>query len=100
MYCLLEYGLGVLCTVWQLDPHIALSECFEFATIGSGDGGVIDWAVIDECITVGTVMSTCATVDACTKLGIGNIESDCDFNIVRHAGCYTLTGSLSVRPCR
>ena len=31
-------------------------------------------------------MSTCATVNACTKSGFGNVESVCDFNVVRHAG--------------
>ena len=31
-------------------------------------------------------MLTCAAVDACTKLGFGNIESICDFNVVGRAG--------------
>ena len=31
-------------------------------------------------------MSTCATVNACTKLGFGNVESVCDFNVVGRAG--------------
>ena len=31
-------------------------------------------------------MSTCATVNACTKSGFGNIESVCDFNVVGCAG--------------
>ena len=31
-------------------------------------------------------MSTCATVNACAKSGFGNVESICNFNIVRHAG--------------
>ena len=31
-------------------------------------------------------MSTCATVDTCTKSGFGNIESVCDFNVVGYAG--------------
>ena len=31
-------------------------------------------------------MLTCATVDACTKSGLGNIESICDFNVVGCAG--------------
>ena len=44
-------------------------------TIGSCDGGVIDWTVIDEGIVVRAVMSTCTAVNACTKSGFGNIES-------------------------
>ena len=36
--------------------------------------------------SVRAVMSTCAAVDACTKSGFGNIESVCDFNVVRRAG--------------
>ena len=35
---------------------------------------------------VGAVMSTCTTVDACTKSGFGNVESVCDFNVVGCAG--------------
>ena len=31
-------------------------------------------------------MSTCTAIDACTKLGLGNIESICGFNVVGHAG--------------
>ena len=31
-------------------------------------------------------MLTCATVDACTKSGFGNVESVCDFNVVGCAG--------------
>ena len=35
---------------------------------------------------VGAVMSTCATVNACTKPGFGNVESVCNFNVVGCAG--------------
>ena len=35
---------------------------------------------------VRAVMSTCTTVDACAKSGLGNVESICNFNVVRCAG--------------
>ena len=31
-------------------------------------------------------MSTCTTVDACTKSGFGNVEGVCNFNVVGRAG--------------
>ena len=58
-----------------------LSNHFEFVTIGSGDGGVADWTVVNECITVGAVMSTHPTIDACSESGLGNIEGVGDFDV-------------------
>ena len=65
-------------------------------TISSGDGGVIDWTVINECIMVRAVMLTCTTVDACTKSGFGNIESICGFNVVGCVGKVNISSILPV----
>ena len=44
-------------------------------------------------------MSTCAAVNACTKSGFGNIESVCDFNVVRRAGKSKYFISMAGRFC-
>ena len=72
-------------------------------TISSGDGGVADWTAVNECITVGAVMSTCRTIDACSESGLGNIEGIGDFSVVKHPGeckvLFCIVGCICCHGC-